>query len=370
MYVNYRAAHDGYAATGWTWNAGSGSTYANFTLGGITAKSNVSVTGSLSCTTTLSVGSNATVSGNLTVADGKYIAVGTPGGSGAANKANYISAGPGYSTSSGRYGVKVLTCDQNNCQSGLGQDLACKSGWANNYNHCIVAGHDTYYGSKISFVTHPVNSTTYTYLGGFSYTASNAATEFNVNGVLSVAGTSTLTGAVTANSKISTFDDIYLKRLEDGQPVNYGQIGFQKIGNSFYTFFTVPAFSSSGGYGGPGLLILTDSQGISSLKYTDNFTPTAQESDSYEIWHAGNSNRNTKNWAAKNLSAAGTLSVTSTSTLTGAVTCSNNLSVASGLVTAQDLTVTRNLVIPKTAPVSAASGNYYLYVNPSGSYSE
>jgi len=187
---------------------------------------------------------------------------------------------------------------------------------------------------------------------------------------LNVAGTSTLTGAVTANSKISTFDDIYLKRLESGQSVNYGQIGFQKIGNSFYTFFTVPAFSINGDYGGPGLLILTDPQGISSLKYTDNFATNAQESDSYEIWHGGNSNRNTKNWAAKNLSAAGTLSVTSTSTLTGAVTCSNNLSVASGLVTARDLTVTRNLVIPKTAPVSAVSGNYYLYVNPSGSYSE
>ena len=44
----------------------------------------------------------------------------TQGASGYAT--NYISAGGGYSPNSGKYGVKILVCDQSDAQTGLGQD--------------------------------------------------------------------------------------------------------------------------------------------------------------------------------------------------------------------------------------------------------
>jgi hypothetical protein len=100
-----------------------------------------------------------------------------------ASKTQYVSAGPGYSTAAGKYGVKVVSCDQADCQSGLGQDLAMVSGWtnwANNYNLSIAGGNNSSDVGKISFVTHKVNSTTYRYLGGFLDNAGTIA--FNVQG--------------------------------------------------------------------------------------------------------------------------------------------------------------------------------------------
>jgi len=100
-----------------------------------------------------------------------------------ASKTNYLSAGPGYSTAAGKYGVKVISCDQSDCQTGLGQDLGMVSGWSgwsNTYNLSIAGGNDTSDVGKISFVTHKVNSTTYRYLGGFLDTA--GVVKFNVQG--------------------------------------------------------------------------------------------------------------------------------------------------------------------------------------------
>ena len=79
----------------------------------------------------------------------------------------YISAGSGYSTGAGRYGVKILACDQTDCQSGLGQDLAMVSGWSNAYNFSIAGCNSSTDYGYISFVTHKVNSTTYRWIGGF-----------------------------------------------------------------------------------------------------------------------------------------------------------------------------------------------------------
>lgn len=45
----------------------------------------------------------------------------------ASKRTHYISAGSGYSANSGKYGVKLLVCDQSDCQSGLGQDCATYS---------------------------------------------------------------------------------------------------------------------------------------------------------------------------------------------------------------------------------------------------
>ena len=116
----------------------------------------------------------------LIVTSGSYISVGTPGGSGSGTAKSYISAGPGYSINAGRYGVKILTCDQTDCQSGLGQDLAIHSGWTNSYNFSIVGGNSSADKGYISFVTHKVNSTTYRYVGGFEDNAGTVT--FQVEG--------------------------------------------------------------------------------------------------------------------------------------------------------------------------------------------
>lgn len=78
---------------------------------------------------------------------------------------HYISAGAGYSTASGKYGVKLLCCDQSDCQSGIGQDLSNRAG---GYDLSVVGGTSTSGFGTISFVTHPVNSTSYTTLGYFT----------------------------------------------------------------------------------------------------------------------------------------------------------------------------------------------------------
>ena len=78
---------------------------------------------------------------------------------------HYISAGGGFSSASGKYGVKFVCCDQNDCQSGIGQDLSNRAG---GYDLSIVGGASATGFCTISFVTHPVNSTSYTTLGYFT----------------------------------------------------------------------------------------------------------------------------------------------------------------------------------------------------------
>lgn len=76
----------------------------------------------------------------------------------------YISAGGGFSPNSGKYGVKVVCCDQPDCQTGLGQDLTGLNG---GYELSIAGGRSTEGVGYISFAMHDVNSTDYTRVGYF-----------------------------------------------------------------------------------------------------------------------------------------------------------------------------------------------------------
>jgi len=159
----------------------------------------------------VTIGGNTSLSGNLTVADGKYILINQGAGD---VKTGYISAGGGYTANSGKYGVKVLACDLSNAQTGLGQDLVMGSGWNSNYNLCLVGGTNTSGVGHISFVTHPANSTSYTYLGGFRN--NNGSAEFRVLGTLQATGATTLgstlsvTSSATIGSSLTLGGDLFL----------------------------------------------------------------------------------------------------------------------------------------------------------------
>lgn len=85
--------------------------------------------------------------------------------SGNAITTNYISAGGGYSPNSGKYGVKLVCCDQPDCQTGMGQDL---TGLPNGYELSIAGGRNAAGNvGYISFAMHSVNSTEYDRLGYF-----------------------------------------------------------------------------------------------------------------------------------------------------------------------------------------------------------
>ena len=84
---------------------------------------------------------------------------------GSTKSLNYISAGGGYSPNSGKYGVKLVCCDQPDCQTGMGQDL---TGLPNGYELSIAGGRNAAGNvGYISFAMHSVNSTEYDRLGYF-----------------------------------------------------------------------------------------------------------------------------------------------------------------------------------------------------------
>ena len=139
--------------------------------------------------------------GSITFANTSKIVIGTQA-SGSNSKTGYISAGIGYSTSSGRYGVKIVCCDQSDCQSGLGQDLAMDSSWSNAYNFSVVGGNSASDYGYISFVTHKANSTTYRWIGGFY---DNAGTvKFKVPGEIIA---TTFTGNATSASSVPSLSN-------------------------------------------------------------------------------------------------------------------------------------------------------------------
>jgi len=74
---------------------------------------------------------------------------------------NYISAGGGYSPNSGKYGVKILVCDQSDAQTGLGQDC-----FGEPYELSLITTRNGNYG-QIAFGYHYVDSNTYTRVGYF-----------------------------------------------------------------------------------------------------------------------------------------------------------------------------------------------------------
>jgi hypothetical protein len=122
--------------------------------------------------------------------------------SGAANaKTAYISAGTGYSPLSGKYGVKILCCDQTDAQTGLGQDCFGAA-----YELSLITTRNGSNG-RIAFGYHYVNETTYTCLGYFHING------FNVNGNISASGAITATGNITTDGRFYDSSDIRLKNI-------------------------------------------------------------------------------------------------------------------------------------------------------------
>lgn len=99
---------------------------------------------------------------------------------------HYVSAGGGYSANSGKYGIKLVCCDQFDTQTGLGQDLTGLNG---GYELTVAGGlnADGGYG-YISFATHTVNSKTYRQLGYFKDYYGTIS--FHVNGDITSNGIS------------------------------------------------------------------------------------------------------------------------------------------------------------------------------------
>lgn len=93
---------------------------------------------------------------------------------------NYISAGGGYSSNSGKYGIKLVCCDQPDCQSGLGQDLTGLNG---GYELSVAGGRSAGGNGYISFAMHDVNSKDYSRLGYF-----DASGNFYASGGIYTAG--------------------------------------------------------------------------------------------------------------------------------------------------------------------------------------
>lgn len=100
--------------------------------------------------------------GNMTGASGIQF----PTTSGNNKTGNWISAGGGYGTGSGKSGVKIIACEQTDAVSGLGQDCGGLSG---GYELSIIAPESTGGVAYISFLKHKIASpATYTKLGYFN----------------------------------------------------------------------------------------------------------------------------------------------------------------------------------------------------------
>ena len=112
-----------------------------------------------------------------------------PTASGNNKTGNWISAGGGYGTGSGKSGVKIIACEQGDCISGLGQD--CGGG---PYELSIVTGAQPSNTNVayIRFLKHTQNGTSYTKLGEIdgsgNYTAPGTVNSQNMlcNGWLRV----------------------------------------------------------------------------------------------------------------------------------------------------------------------------------------
>jgi hypothetical protein len=143
---------------------------------------------------------------------------------------NYISAGGGYSKTSGLCGLKILALEQPNAYMGMGVDL-CNSG----YELVVSTGrNDDTTASRLTFATNSAvrngvavtkDTVVYKELGGF--TASGKETPdvtFNVNG--------TITGANLGSSS-SVFDSAHVKEINLHKHSGGGKISF--YGDTGYT---------------------------------------------------------------------------------------------------------------------------------------
>jgi len=169
--------------------------------------------------------SGDTMDGNLWFTAGHYISLNQGSGS---SVANYISAGGGYSPSSGRYGVKVASCDQGDCISGLGQDLN-PNGYP--YDLCIVGSNSSGDVGHISFVTHKDGYwTTYREIANFYDNAGNVT--FTVNG-------SIVENGVSLSNK-------YLQLSNGTSPVHFNTNNLPQFNGSIPYFVGIEAFDDGG----------------------------------------------------------------------------------------------------------------------------
>jgi hypothetical protein len=162
--------------------------------------------------------------GSMTGASG--IQFPTAGGN---NKSgNWISAGGGYGNGSGKNGVKLISCEQSDCVSGIGQDLSGIGG----YDTSIVAAESTGGVAHISFVKHTIAApTTYTRLGYF-----NSSGNFYATGTINCTNaTATYTYTKTSGTwtvgsasarRVANVVHITLSIKGTGTAVNVGTAGF------------------------------------------------------------------------------------------------------------------------------------------------
>ena len=109
---------------------------------------------------------------------------------------NWISAGGGYSTGSGKSGLKIIACEQADCVSGLGQD--CGGG---PYELSIITGASTTGDARIRFLSHKVASpATYTKMAELQANGNFVCT--SINGF-------TIGTSVPANAKFTDTNTTY-----------------------------------------------------------------------------------------------------------------------------------------------------------------
>ena len=156
--------------------------------------------------------------GNMTGAGGiQYPTVNS-----ATKSGHFISAGSGYSVNSGKYGVKILACDQSDCQSGLGQDCGNSSTYKDSngvgtvnypYDFWLIGGNNP---SKtqgyISFGFHTVNEKDYKRVGMFDF-----AGNFYVAGDIYRGGQS-LTDSFASKTYVDNKVSTEVTNLIDGAP--------------------------------------------------------------------------------------------------------------------------------------------------------
>ena len=129
-------------------------------------------------------------------------------------KPNYfISAGAGYSAKSGKFGVKLLCCDQSDCQSGLGQDCSkntssSTAGYtaptAFDYDFWVIGGNNPSKNSGyISFGFHTKDERDYKRVGYWDYNGNLYTT-----GSISEAGTTLSSKYLGINSKAADSDKL------------------------------------------------------------------------------------------------------------------------------------------------------------------
>jgi hypothetical protein len=161
----------------------------------------------------------------LPLAGGNMTGVGGiqyPTDSSATKSKHFISAGSGYSVNSGKYGVKILACDQSDCQSGLGQDCGNSSTYkdANGvatvnypYDFWVIGGNNPSKNQGyISFGFHTANEKDYKRVGMFDF-----AGNFYVTGDIYKGGqsiTDTFASKTYVNNKVNT----EITNLIDGAP--------------------------------------------------------------------------------------------------------------------------------------------------------